>query len=72
MVGHTFQGWYANPQFTGSAIIAIAKKEWGDKVFYAKWQPNTYIVTFNPNSGTVTPSSKSVTYGQSYGDMPIP
>lgn len=70
--GHTFQGWYAKPDFTGSRVLAIGSKEYGDKVFYAKWQPNTYTVTFNANGGTVSPSSKSVTYGQSYGVLPVP
>ena len=72
LTGHNFQGWYANPSFTGSAIRVIGSKEYGDKVFYAKWTAKTYTVTFNPNSGTVTPSTKSVTYGQSYGELPTP
>ncbi|MCR4615410.1 MAG: bacterial Ig-like domain-containing protein, partial [Clostridiales bacterium] len=29
-------------------------------------------VTFNPNGGTVSPASKSVTYGSTYGSLPTP
>ena len=31
---------------------------------------NQYLVTFNPNGGSVNPASKTVTYGQAYGELP--
>ena len=31
-----------------------------------------FTVTFNPNGGSVSPTSKIVTYGQQYGSMPTP
>ena len=36
-------------------------------------EPNieTYTVTFNPNGGTVSPTSKTVTNGKAYGELPI-
>ena len=33
---------------------------------------NTYKVTFNPNGGAVSPTSKTVTYGEPYGTLPTP
>ncbi len=33
---------------------------------------NSYTVTFNPNGGSVSPTSKSVTYNSTYGDLPTP
>ena len=33
---------------------------------------SNYTVTFDPNSGSVSPSSKVVTYGAAYGDLPTP
>ena len=33
---------------------------------------STYTVTFDPNGGTVSPASMTVTYGQPYGTMPVP
>ncbi len=32
----------------------------------------TYTVTFNANGGSVSPTSKTVTYGQTYGTLPTP
>ena len=39
---------------------------------YAKWTPNNYTVTFDPNGGSVNTSSKSVTYDSTYGSLPTP
>ena len=33
---------------------------------------NTYKVTFNPNGGSVSPTGKTVTYGEPYGTLPTP
>lgn len=34
--------------------------------------PSTCTVTFDPNGGTVSPTSKQVTVGQTYGELPVP
>ncbi len=34
--------------------------------------PNTYTITFDANGGSVSPANKSVTYGNTYGDLPTP
>lgn len=39
---------------------------------YPFWTAKTYTVTFNPNGGTVSTASKTVTYGQQYGSLPTP
>ena len=36
----------------------------------AEWEANTYTVTFNPKGGSVSPTSKDVTYNATYGDLP--
>lgn len=33
---------------------------------------NTYTITFDAGGGTVSPSTKSVSYGQAYGPLPTP
>lgn len=38
----------------------------------AGWTANTYSVTFNPNGGSVSTTTKNVTYGSTYGDLPTP
>ena len=35
--GYTFDGWYADAEFTGDAITAIGTSETGNKTFYAKF-----------------------------------
>lgn len=35
--GYTFAGWYANSDFSGSAVTEISATDTGDKTFYAKW-----------------------------------
>ena len=71
--GYTFDGWYASSDFSGNPVTAISTTETGDKEYYAKWIANTYIVTFDANrstfDGTVTPTSKEVTYGETYGEL---
>ncbi len=52
--GYTFAGWFADAQFTGDAVTEIAAGATGDKVFYAKWEPITYTVTFNLNGGNTS------------------
>lgn len=37
---------------------------------YASWEAKTYTVSFNGNGGSVSTSSKDVTYGQTYGTLP--
>lgn len=44
----------------------------GNLTLYAQWAANQYTVTFNPGDGTVSPTSKSVTYGGTYGTLPTP
>lgn len=36
----TFDGWYDNSSFTGSAITTISSGSYGNKTFYAKWIMN--------------------------------
>ncbi len=43
-----------------------------DHTLYAQWAPTTLTITFNANGGSVSTSSKSVTYGAAYGTLPTP
>ena len=38
----------------------------------AHWTANTYTVTFDPDGGTVSPTSMQVTYGTQYQNLPVP
>ena len=43
-----------------------------DHKLVANWTANTYSVTFNSNGGSVSTTTKNVTYGSTYGDLPTP
>ncbi|MCL2707453.1 MAG: InlB B-repeat-containing protein, partial [Dehalococcoidia bacterium] len=70
--GYNFDEWYTDDEtfvspwdFNNDRIIE-------NIVLYAKWAPNIYTVTFNPTGGTVSPTSKLVTYDSRYGELPTP
>ena len=70
--GYTLDGWTRTPtgqmEFTGN--ISASKSI--PVVLYAHWKPNTYTLSFNANGGSVSPASKSVTYGSTFGTLPTP
>ena len=51
--GCTFEGWYDNANCNGDRITQIENTETGDKVFYAKWTPNTYIIDYSTDGGSI-------------------
>ena len=48
---YTFAGWYDNAECTGAKKTKIEKGSTGDKAFWAKWEQNTYLVSFNVKDG---------------------
>ena len=46
---YTFLGWYANAEFTGEAVTAIAAETVGAKEFFAKWAVN--VTAFASDAG---------------------
>ena len=46
--GYTFDGWYSDKNYTGNKI-AQGHTFLRDSTLYAKWNPNTYTVTFHDN-----------------------
>jgi len=43
-----------------------------DLTLYAIWTASTYTVTFDADGGSVDPATKTVTWGQKYGELPTP
>ena len=81
--GYTFQGWYKESEYTTpistlnsfntlTASFVDVNTAGTNAYIYAKWQANNYTVTFNPNGGTVDPTTKSVTFDKTYGTLPTP
>ena len=55
------------PEYMNCQKVKNLSKVQGDVVeLYAVWAANQYTVTFNPNGGTVSPTSQTVVYGQAY------
>ena len=64
--GYTFDGWFTAK--TGGEKITSTSKvtTFGVHTLYARWTPRQYTVTFDSNGGTVSTTSKTVTYGETY------
>ncbi len=76
--GYTFLGWSTSSSATSASYAAGAS--WSRSnlpnsgttyTLYAVWQGNL-VVTFNANGGSVSPSTKYVAYGGTYGTLPTP
>ena len=65
----TFAGWFYKDSNGKYSTEFTSFSDIQDETVYAKW---VVTVTFDPNGGTVTPVSKEVTVGESYGDLPTP
>ena len=68
--GYTFDGWYTSE--TGGYKVETPYKPTNDITLYARWIANKYKITFDGNGATGVPSSKDVTYGEKYGELPTP
>ena len=75
--GHTFAGWATS----ANGVVVYANKESVSNLtatngatvnLYAAWNPNQYSVSFNAAGGVVSTTSKTVTYGGTYGTLPTP
>ena len=61
--GYSFLGWATSA--SGSVAYAAGATYSGNAnlTLYAKWQANTYTVTYNANGGSGAPASQTKTYG---------
>lgn len=71
--GYTLVGWYteadgAGTQITSQSTVGIPESH----TLYAYWTGNNYTITFDAAGGAVSPSTKTVTYNEMFGDFPIP
>lgn len=73
--GYDFEGWYTKSDWTQgtkveeTTIVTDATQH----TLYARWDAKQYTITFDKNTDymiTVTPSSKPVTFGSNYGELP--
>ena len=69
---YDFLGWYyertGGTKITGDTMVSKIRNH----TLYARWSPKSYTVTFDPNGGSVSQTTKTVTYTHAYGDLPTP
>lgn len=70
--GYNFLGWFTSAsggtqKSNGSGLASNI-----NHTLYAHWSAKTFTVSFNANGGSVSPTSKTVTYDSTYGDLPTP
>ena len=68
--GYKFAGWWTAASGGTEVKTTTRVSTAANHTLYAHWTAKTYTLTFNANSGTTpSPSTKSVTYGSTYGTL---
>ncbi len=82
--GYTFTGWNTKSDGSGTSYANQKKINISSNTtLYAMWKVNTYTITADANGGTIsslngwtkastTTTTKQLTYGKTYGDLPVP
>ena len=67
--GYVFDGWYDGEwKITASSVVTVEFAH----TLSAHWKRAVCVVTFDANGGTVEPASRRVTFGETYGELPLP
>jgi len=71
--GYSFAGWWTAAGGTGTLVTATTTVTvTAAHALYAKWEANSYTVTFDPSGGSVERIIMVVTSGSAYGTLPVP
>lgn len=63
-----FAGWFDNEQCEGMPVASLSKSDYGDKAFWAKWDPIVHSVTLHAQGGTLREGvADSFTYEEGLG-----
>ena len=57
--GYTFEGWYMAEDFTGEAVTEITQGSTGDITLYAKWELESYTITYVNVDGATNENPES-------------
>ena len=68
--GYTFKGWYLEDTFENKVENPTIVTKTSDHSLYAKWDVNTYTITFNSRGGTSVNDTMRVTYDTIYENLP--
>ena len=55
-----------------SSGVSHGTYTYGSWQYYSSSQHRQYTITFDPGEGTISTASKEVTYGDTYGELPLP
>ena len=69
--GYTFTGWNTAKNGTGTTYTESTKMPSSNTQLWSQWDVNSYTITFAPNGGSVTPTSKTFTINNSIS-LPTP
>ena len=69
--GYTFKGWYTSASGGTEVTASTVVKTAGNHSIYARWQANTYTVTFNYNGSGAANTTATVAY-DGYYTLPSP
>lgn len=69
--GYSFSGWYTAKTGGTKIVSSTMVGSSAGSTLYAHWKANQYTVTFDPNGGTVSTTSKTVTYGETYASPKV-
>lgn len=72
--GYTFDGWYKAEDYSSGKISEGADEKWQEKddiVLYAKWNANTYTISFE-GTGCENLKHQDVVFNERIGELPIP
>ena len=67
---YNFTGWFT--ALNGGNQITNTTPANTNMSLFARWTPIVRVVTFNPNGGTVNPTTRNVNSGQPVGNLPTP
>lgn len=73
--GYSFKDWSGSDGGTylpGQTVKSLTTVQNAIITLYARWEPNTYKVSFHANGGSVGTGSKHVVFGSAYGELPTP
>lgn len=70
--GYSFDGWFTSASGGSRVAESTNVTSTSDHTLYAHWSEKTVTLYYNANGGSVSPTSKSVTYNHSYGSLATP
>ena len=68
--GYQFLGWFTASE--GGQMVTEQTIITEPMALYSQWAPQQYTVTLDPGAGSVSHTQITVTYGESYGKLPMP